>query len=302
MAVSLTTLVPRLRTILGELSDQTWVTQGSAASAVSVVAVTDGTQWDVGAVGEFQNTGFEQFKVLSISVNNLTCIRGWGGTTAASQAASSTIIRDPIITGQNATDSLTQAMQRAWPYVYIVGSQPITPSTTTMWYNLNALDIELLGARQKYGTTTLAFGEWVTGTARRPTNKKFAYFSRELDTSIAASGVGIRFKNNSFFHVTNTVTVRTKRLLTGTSDIEDTQELPVAEALIIGAIPRVLAEVQLRRILYTPNLQQAQQLGGLVPLQAASGYEQQFQTMLFHLKLKHDELYIVGGQGWGVGY
>ena len=52
MAVSLTTLVPRVRDLLSELGDQTWATQGSAASAVSVIAVTNGAQWEEGAIGE----------------------------------------------------------------------------------------------------------------------------------------------------------------------------------------------------------------------------------------------------------
>lgn len=293
MAVSLATLVPRVRDLLSELGDQTWFTRGSAASASSVVAVTDGTDWEEGAVGEFQDDG-EQFKVISVSVNDLTCFRGHAGTTGAIHAANTAIVRDPNFSYNQINRGLTAAMQRLWPYVYKVTPTPVTPSTTTFWYDLAATDMELLGARQEYGTTSIAVGEYAT-RSRRPTNKKFIRFARELPTAAAASGVGVYFPDG-FYHATNTVKVRTKALVTGTSDIEDSTNLPVAEALIIGTLPRLLVDTQFKRLIYGVNLQQAMQISTLGPLQAASVYEQQFQTMLFHLKLKHDELYIVGGR------
>jgi hypothetical protein len=292
MAVSQSALIPRVRDLLSEFGDQTWYTQGSAASSSSVVAVTDGTDWEEGAVGEFQDDG-EQFKVISVSVNNLTCFRGHAGTTGAVHAASSTIVRDPKFSYRQVNQALTSALSRLWPYVYKVTSTPITPTTTTYWYNLATTDIELLGARQEYGTTSIAVGEFHTHSMR-PTNKKFIRFERELPATAAASGVGVYFPDG-FYHATNTVKVRTKSILTGTSDIEDSNLLPVADALIIGALPRLLIDVQMKRLVQGVNLQQAMQISTLGAAQAGSAYEQQFQTMLFHLKLLHDSLYIVGG-------
>jgi len=289
MAVSLSALIPRVRDLIDWGPDQTWATTGSAASAVSVVAVTNGADWDVGAVGEFQDDG-EQFKVQSINANNLTCFRGWNGTTAATHV-SGTIVRDPKVSYRQINNALTAALQAAWPYCYIVTTTQVTPlSDGTVWYALNSADMEFLSARQVRGTApALHSGEYVQ-RSRHPGLNKRIVFSRDLPTSVVASGVGVRFPSG-FYDMTTNVIVRTKRVLTGTSDIEDSNQLPVAEAIITGALPRLLTDVQFRRLLQGVNLQQAVQISTLGPIQGAAYYEQQFRRQLESLRLAHEELY-----------
>lgn len=289
MAVSIAALIPRVR---DQLNDRPmFATQGSAADTTGVIAVTDGTDWDEGAVGEFQANG-EQFKVISVSSNNLTCFRGWNGTTAAIQAASSTIFRDPRYSYRQVEQALTGRVHRLWPYAWKVGSASVTPSQTTRWNDLAATDMALINATQRYGASS-EFEGWygVEPGGYEAVDKPVLpiVFRRRMD-AVVTSGTGVRFPGG-FHHATNTITVRTARRITGTSDIEDSEILPVGETLVLGALATLLRGGQIERVGAGVNRDQAATIGSTSRLQTFGVLESDFRDQLQLLKFMHEQVY-----------
>ncbi len=277
MAVSRAALIPRVRSFLDE---RPFVTTASAASSSSVVAVTDGTDWEEGAILEFQNNG-EQALVQSISVNNLTCVRGWNGTTAATQA-SGNAYRDPQYTYDNVDKALTAAISRLWPYCWKVTDDTITPLTDgTQWYDLAADAFGLVNVVQQYGSSSQSLGRYGDGMTNRQ-----VIFERNLPTALVASGVGVRFPNG-FFHVSNTVRIKYATAITGTSDIEDDGDMPVAEAVIMGALARLLVAKESERVVQGEDQEVARSIRVGARLSTSAYYERAFQKQLESLRLKH---------------
>ena len=279
MAVSTSALIPRVRSYLDE---RPFTTTASAASASSVVAVTDGTDWEEGAVLEFQNNG-EQALVQSISANNLTCVRGWNGTTAATQA-SGLAWRDPQYTYDNILKCLESAVRRLWPYCWKATGDTITPDTSdpvATWYDLDAAALALINVVQRYGTSDLQVGIFGDGRSNRQ-----VVFERNLPTGLVTSTVGVRFPNG-FFHPTNTVTVNFAAAITGTSDIEDDGELAVADAVIYGALGRLLSGKEAERVTQGEDQEVARSVRVGARLSAGAYYERLFRKELEMLKLKH---------------
>lgn len=232
MSLSQATLVQRIR---WEQKDFPWETTGSAASSSSVVSVADGTDWGEGELGEFQDDG-EIFYVKSISTNDLTCSRGYYGTTAATHA-SGRIVKRPrhfyyeIV---NAISSVIQG-QLMWPKVYKKVADSITPSPAdTVWYDLAADALDLIDVRQLYGTSDTK--EYRYGL-RHDSHK--VVLRRNMTTSLATSGVGVSFPGG-FIHPTNTVNIDYAARITDTvatnsySDLTDGDAL--VEAVIYGAV------------------------------------------------------------------
>lgn len=293
MAVSISALIPRVRDQLGDKIQ--FATRGTAADTTGVIAVTDGTDWEEGAVGEFQDDG-EQFKVISVSANNLTCFRGWNGTTAAAHAAvggiNPTILRDPYYSYRQITQALTGRVHRLWPYAWKVGSTSVTPSTTTRWNDLAATDMALINATQRYGGSNEYegwYGVEPGGYESVDSPVLPIVFRRRMD-AIVASGTGVRFPGG-FHHATNTVTVRTARRITGTSDIEDSELLPVGETLMLGALATLLRGSQIQRVGDGVNRDQAVTIGSTSRLQTFGVLESDFRDQLQLLKFMHEQVY-----------
>jgi len=289
MTVSTQDAIPRVRDQLGELGDQTWITTGSAASTVSSVVVASGTDWDVGSIGEFESTGGEQFKVLSVSGNTLTVVRGWAGTSASIQAADTVIIRDPIFSYRQIEQALIEALNRLWPYCFIVENISITPSpSNTIWYNLTDTILGVLSIIQL--TDDAVADARAYGTPRGNRYNKDFNFERGLPTALVASGTGITFPKG-VFSLTNTIYIRGLAAITGSDDIEDSTRLPVANAVVTGALARLCREPQFRRIINTENVSQSAQTGSLTALQMSGAFESAFQDRLNQLALSHSEIY-----------
>jgi hypothetical protein len=279
MAVSSTDLVTRVRSFLDE---RPFVTTASAGSASSAVAVTDGTDWEEGAILEFQNNG-EQCLVQSISANNLTCVRGWNGTTAATQAQGNAF-RDPQYTYDNVLKSIQSAVRRLWPYCWKAVDDTITPLTDgTVWYDL-ADALALINVVQQYG-----FGDDSVGIFGDGRMNRQVIFEKNLPTGLVASGTGLRFPGG-FFHASNTVRVKYAAAITGTSDIEDDGELAVADAVIYGALARLLTGKEAERVVQGEDQEVARSVRVGARLSAGAYYERLFRQELQALRLTHQRL------------
>jgi hypothetical protein len=281
MPVSQSALINRVR---DSLEDFPFATQGSASTATSVVAVTDGTDWEEGAIGEFQDDG-EQFKVISVSANNLTAFRGWNGTTGASHAASTTIIRDPTFSYRQVNQALSWTLNRLWPYAWKSETVTLTYDATETWYNFapTGTPVGIIAIQQRHGGSqefVSRFG--VDG------GKPFLY-RNDLPTGLVTSGRGIRFPAG--YYSDQNIEVRTAVLITGTSDIEDTAELPVADTMVLGAVAHLMRGKQVRRSTQGINRDEATTVSNLAPLQAHVVFEEQFADALQMLRIKHEMRY-----------
>jgi len=280
MAVSTSDLIPRVR---NQLDDNPFATSGSAASASSVVVVTDGTDWEEGAIGEFSSDG-EQWKVKSVSSNDLTCFRGWNGTTAATHTSSETVYRDPIYGYKQISDALIVALNRLWPYAWLTEAVALTPSATAYWYDLTATCMGVVEVNQIVGSGT-ALDVQSFGRHGRPFE-----FRRNLPASLVASGVGIKFEAG-LYHTTNTINVTAAARITGTSDIQDSTTLPVADAMVTGALAHLVGNKQISRVSTGINRDEQATVGNTSRLQTGVVYEQQFVQKLQMLRILHDQLY-----------
>jgi hypothetical protein len=198
-AITQAALIQRIRY---ELGDHPWETTGSAASASSVVAVADGTDWAEGDIGEFEDDG-EQFWVKSISTNDLTCVRGYNGTTAATQAASSRILKFPRYAYKEVINAIESTIQ-SLPYHKIwkkVGDTITPDASATVWYDLAADALDIIDARQLYSTSDTKEGRYGERHSSFP-----IILRRNMTTSLVASGVGVRFPAG-FYHASNTVNI-----------------------------------------------------------------------------------------------
>lgn len=280
MAVSTSDLIARVRTYLDE---RPMVTTATATnSSTTTVAVTDGTQWDKNAVIEFQDNG-EQCLVSSVSGNNLTVIRGWNGTTAAAHS-SIQAWRDPQYTYDNINKCLASAVRRLWPYCWKATDDTITPlSDGTVWYDLNSAALALINVVQQYGTSDVNLGIYGDGTSNLQ-----VIFERNLPTGLVTSGVGLRFPNG-FFHPTNTVRVKFAAAISGSSDIEDDGELAVADAVIFGALGRLLSGKEIERVSSGEDLEPARSVRVGGRLSTGAYYERLFREELEALRISHQQ-------------
>ena len=243
MALSQATLVQRVRY---ELGDRPWETTGSAAGAATVVVVADGTDWSEGDIGEFVTDG-DTFWVQSIATNDLTAVRGYWGSTAASHGASSRILKNPRYTFVEITNAIASVIaERLWPLAWKKVADTITPSpTTTIWYDVAADARGLIRAVQPYGASDLALGFF----GIRHTGPRIV-FERNLPTTHATSGVGLQFPDG-FYHASNDVAIDYAAKITSTvgagnySDLTDGDA--VVEAIIYGAAAHLETALENRK-------------------------------------------------------
>jgi len=255
-----------------ELGDFPWETTGSAASSSSVIAVVLGTDWAEGDIGEFEDDG-EEFRVRSISSNDLTCVRGYNGTTAATQAASSRILKSPrygLIEIQNAVEGVIQDLP--YPKVYKKVSDTIAPApATTLWYDVGTTGNAraLIRVVQQYGSGNEIVGFFgVRHAAPR------VVFERNLPTAIVAAGTGVMFPDG-FYHATNTVAIDFAAKITdaGTTSYDDLNEGDVVtEAVIYGAVSFLEAALE--------NKKPRKPRGDRETLRGASLYQRKYEESL----------------------
>jgi hypothetical protein len=207
------TLIQRVRDLL---TDNPWATTftGNINNSTTTVPVPDGTRWDEGAVGEWQDTG-EQWYTQSVAANNLTVIRGWNGTTAAAHNGSVTaitILRDPTFSYKKVQDAIELIMQQLWPYVYKKVTTSVVPVNGTVWYDLNAAALALISVTQASSTTPYRlyrYGQKGTGAP--------VGIQMNVPSAIGASGTAIGFPRGFQTTTTNIQVDYAAALTTATS-------------------------------------------------------------------------------------
>jgi hypothetical protein len=237
-------LVQRIRHALGE---KPWETIGSAASSTSVVSVANGDDWAVGDVGEFVTDG-DTFWVSDVAGFDLTAVRGYYGSTAASHAASSRIYKNPKYSYNEITNAISSTIQAflPWPRVYKVASDTITPSPTdTKWYDTATDVMALINVYQLTDNTPTGrtdYGQFH--------NRWRVELDRHLPTSLVASGIGLRFPGG-FFDVDNTVYItyaaKITDQVTSTNYTDFTDSNAVIETILYGTVALLQGALELRK-------------------------------------------------------
>ena len=231
MAISSSALVQRVRDVL---EDRAFQDSSTTTGTGTTIAVPDGTLYSVGAVVEWQTgtVGYEQMYVDDIAGNNLTVIRGYNGTTAETHTSGDAVVVNPNFTGRNIQQSITQILNESYPQAWTPGTVNLTWTGTTKWYNLNTLTLGIVSVTQIKNTTVVDYGRF----RDKYQGDGLSYIvQRDLPTGVVASTTGIYFPGGVYDSRTsggNPIVVRDVRAITGTSDIEDSATLPVAEAVV----------------------------------------------------------------------
>ena len=283
MAISISALIPRVRDLTADRPSETTSTTTTTSTTV---AVPDGTLWSEGDIGEWQTgtVGGEQFLVQSVAVNNLTVVRGYAGTTAETHTSGDRVVKNPVYTYRQITQALTEYVNELWPFVYKTASINLTPSTTTVWYNLNALTIGIVSAVQQYGSS----GQYLGRFGLRG-NKPFEV-DYNIPAALCASGRGMRFPSG-IYDASNTILVTDMRAITGTSDIEDSGQFPVGDCLIHLAAGRLLQALEIRRVSAGQPADTAASVSTGARLQTGAWYANLGKQKLELLKQKYEMFY-----------
>jgi hypothetical protein len=284
MAVSLSALIPRVRDLL---YDVPWETTSTTTTTSTTVAVPDGTLWETGAIGEWQTgtVGYEQFLVVSVAANNLTVVRGYNGTTAETHASGDRVVRDPLYSGRQIQQALTAELQNLWPFVYKTGDVDLTPSATAVWYDLNAATVGIVRAYQVHGANSEAIGRFGLRSGELPFEVDYV-----LPAGLVASTKGIRFQYG-LYHPTNHVHVIDMRVITGTSDIPDDGQFPVADCLIWLAAGRLVEATEIKRDSQGMPADAAGTVSTGVRLQSGAYFKREGRKMLELLKYDYQQYY-----------
>lgn len=129
MAFLKATLVARIRR---DLNSREWETTSTTVGTGATIAVPDGTLWVAGDVGEWQTgtVGGEQFLVQSVSINNLTTVRGHNGTTAEAHTSGDRVVKNPAFQYAQITDAVSAVVDELWPHIYKKVTATVTLLTT----------------------------------------------------------------------------------------------------------------------------------------------------------------------------
>ncbi len=282
-AKSISDLIPRTRDLL---YDFTWETTSTTTTTSTTVAIPDGTLWSEGDIGEWQTgtVGYEQFYVTTVSVNNLTVIRGYNGTTAETHTSGDRVVKNPLYSGRQIQQAVTQELGYMWPAVYKTGDVDLTPSATTAWYDLNAATVGIVSVYQQYGSSPTNIGRF-----GHPGEFPFEV-DYVLPTSLVASGKGIRFRSG-MYHATNHIHVIDERIITGTTDIPDDGQFPVADCVVWLAAGRLVESTEIKRDSQGMPQDQTSTVGQGVRLQTGAFLKQQGKKKLEELKYKFESYY-----------
>jgi hypothetical protein len=242
VTVPQSTVVQRIRFLLG---DNPWETTGETSSASSDIEVANAEEWAPGDIGEFLGTG-DTFYVKSVEGSELPSVRGYYGSTADAHSQQR-ILKNPKYHFGEITNAITSVInfELPWPRIYKVASDSITPDITKKWYDLNAEAMGLVSvdqlsdsaplARQRYGT----FHKW-----------ERVKFERNLPTTLVASGVGVMFPDG-FLDQDNVVYIQyatkiTDEVLGGEYQDFSAGEA-VVEAIVLGSVALMQSALELRK-------------------------------------------------------
>jgi hypothetical protein len=289
---SVNDLVQRVRDLL---NDQPYETTSSTTTTADTVSVPDGTIWNEGDILEWQTgtIGYEQAYVVDIVANDLTTIRGYGGTTAETHASGDRIVQGPSFFGRQLQQAGYTACRGLWPYVYKTEVVPITPtgSSDPVWFNVNVAGADPVGlvrATQEYGTSPKLYLGVFGVRGGRPIEMDY-----RLPSSIAASGIGVRFPSG-LYHPTNTINLEVQQTVTGIladNDILDTSQFPVADCIIYFMAGRVVQALEIPRVAVGTDLETSGSVGTGSRLQTGQYYTSLAKQKLEELALKYRNHY-----------
>lgn len=271
MAYAKATLIKRVRQLTG---DDPWETYITAASGTdNVIPVADGTDWEEGDVGEFQDNG-EQFLVRSIATNDLTVKRSHKGTLAAIDHPSDTVVfKHPTFSYIDIEDGIKGTINTLWPYAWKATSNSINVDNTTEWYAVNQATIDLIkvaqppiggltGAMRYYGSKD---GYPVTFRTDHPTLGRAIRFPGGLHT------------------IDNDVVVTARTLITAAvtpPNYDDITDELLAECIAYGTAARLVIAKEVPRV----TQEDSRQPDVGVPPQARISAGQILNTMFVTLR------------------
>jgi hypothetical protein len=202
---------------------------GAVNNSVTTIAVDDGTNFAAGDIIEFLADG-EQCYVQVVATNNLTVIRGWNGTTAASQSDNEVILKNPRFTYKQIDDAITATLHElATLGVYIWGTGDITLVANQYYYDITKTDII-----EYPGIVGLYYAETIT---LQPVPLPFKY-TRGLNTTVSATGHGLYVPIWGDKAATDKLYYTYSQAIDATTDLLSRQE----ELVVLGATARALGK------------------------------------------------------------
>lgn len=236
-------MVRRVRDILGE--DIRWQTVASAGTgADTTIDVTDGTDWSEGTILEWQEDG-DQAYVQSVSSNVLTVIRSVNGTTGATHGGTAAT-KDPIYPYIKVTDAIDACIQTLWPWAWKTVEAVITPSSSTVYFNLGNDVIDIVRAWQEDGST-IPVARFL---GARGSGKPIALGQSANSLTGVSYDYVVAFPNG-VYHATNTIYVQYRALITDAvsgGDYADISEGGLSEVLCWGAAARLIKTTAAARL------------------------------------------------------
>jgi hypothetical protein len=211
MAYARTTLVKRIRQVLGDLAWPDICTEAMDTTETGL-DVADGTKYSTGTIVEFQDDG-EQCYVVSVTGNTLTVLRNFRYSVTATEGTgtthsiNATILSTPTFLYADVVEGISSVLTGLWPYVYREVIYTLTPQTDgNDWYELDdaasntsvALDLSSVVQIIGTGATSRVFRYGERGGAY-PVG-----FRRDVPAAKLGSGVGLyipylRDVSNSIF-------------------------------------------------------------------------------------------------------
>ncbi len=291
MALNSSDLVQRVRDILQDRAIRdTSTTTGTG----SPVTVADTSIYSVGHVVEWQTgtVGYEQMYVTAIpNATTLTVIRGYNGTTAESHTSGDALIIEPTFPGRTIQQAITHSVNAAWPVVWKPGDVSLTYAQGTKWYDLETTTRGIISVTQKKNLTVTDYGRF----RDKYQGDGLSYIVQvDLPSTVVASLKGISFPGGVYDSRTsggNPIIVRTIEQITGTNDIEDSADLPVAEALTWMACGRLLRAKEVQRVLAGEPGTTVASVGTGVRYSLGKEYQQEGLRQLEMIKYRLYDLY-----------
>lgn len=242
-AVNLADLVKRCRRWLQDEPLELYTT-GSVANVGTdtTIAIADTTKIAVGNVLEFDDDTGEMVLVKSITnATTFVAKRAHNGTGFAAHSSGAIMLKNPSWQYDVIEDAIKQTVDTdLWPWIWTFADTTITAanlqtSPRPTWFNLNDLDLGLISVMQPYDSNRKVrfYGERNSGLQ--------VGFKRNLPAALVASGVGVYIP--TAYTTQSDITVRTARKHTTTN----VEEGAVAEAVVMGALYRLLSSRDLRR-------------------------------------------------------
>lgn len=278
MAFAKATLIQRIRTRLNDNPFQTACTEAMDASETGL-DVASTTKFDVGDIVEFQDDGEQCLVTALASSTELTVVRGFNGTTAATHSSGVLTAKNPVFSYLQIEGAIAETLRDLWPHCYKEVNYSITPVIGQKWYELDdAADntctaVELSTVTQIYGATgqerIMYYGARRTGAY--PVNLEF-----NVPSSLSGSTVAVYLPY--LRHTTNTINVNAIAKLTATvsngnySDLTDGVEV---DCVMYLAMSKLVAWTDISRATQEDVSMSDESVRPLVRTQLAAALERQ---------------------------